>query len=160
MNKVFILFVWSVLLAAGPLGVAALAQGPHPGHGMRSTPWTGECATLETLMLSSDQRKAVARIESQYRDRILAYRQDLMIKRLALRDLLRNVQTSEAYIRKKSEDLEEAWRLLHREMISYQLEIRKILTPEQAKQWCTMIHDPASHGGWQQRAGWWRMRGR
>lgn len=153
MNKLLILLVWAVLIAADPMGAAALAQGPHPGHGVHSEPWTGECATLEALVLSSDQREAIDRIESRYRDRILACRQDLMIKRLALRDLLRNAETSEAHIRQKSGEFEEARRLLHQEMISYQLDIRRMLTPEQAKRWCTLIQGPSAHGGWKGRSG-------
>ena len=160
MNRLFILLVWTILIAADPMTPETLAQGPHPGHGMDSGSWTGACATLESLMLSSDQREAIDRIESRYRDRILAYRQDLMIKRLALRDLLRDFQTSEADIRQKSGEMEEARRLLHWEMISYQLDIRKILTPEQAKRWCTMIQGPSAHGGWKGRSGFRQRRDR
>ncbi len=158
MNKSFVLLGWAALIAVGIMVVPALAQDPPLEHGMHSTPWMDECASLEKLMLSYDQREAVTRIEGRYRGKILAYRQDLMIKRLALRDLFRNAQASEAHIRVKSGELEEARRLLHHEMISYQLEIRKILTREQVKRWCTMIQNPSSHGGWKQRDGFRRMR--
>lgn len=158
MDKSFILFVWATLIIVGIMVVPSLAQGPPLEHGMHSAPWMGECASLEKLRLSSDQREAVARIKGRYREKIIAYRQDLMIKRLALRDLFRNAQTSEAHIRQKSGELEEARHLLHNEMISYQLDIRKILTPGQVKRWCIMIQDPSSHGGWKQGAGSRRMR--
>ncbi len=133
--------------------VTVFAQGPPAVHGKHFAPGARQCAALESLGLSTAQREQVGRIESQYRDRLLADRQNLLIKRLELRELIRNNQASESDIRQKSEEFEKARSRLHGEMITFQLDIRKVLTPEQRMRWCTLIQDPSTHRGWRQKTG-------
>jgi Spy/CpxP family protein refolding chaperone len=122
---------------------------------MHHAPWKSECETLEMLELSADQREAVKGIEAQYKGQILESRQNLMVKRLELQNQLRNGNASEASIRNKSDELEEARRLLYGRMMDYQLHVRRILTPEQLRRWCTMIGEAVSQGGWK-RDSWCR----
>lgn len=129
--------------------VNAYAQGPRKGYEMHPVPWQSKCADLETLELSAGQKEAVKQIETQYQSQIIEYRQILMVKRIELRDQMRNGDASEASIRKKSEELEEIRRLLHSKMIDYQLQIRRVLTPDQVRRWCTMIGEPFLRGGWE-----------
>lgn len=147
MKKYFYL-IGLVVLFSDPLGVAALAQNSHREFGGHSMHRARKCATLEQLALSADQRDAIKQIETQQKGQILAYQQDLMIKRIELRDLLRDGQLSESFIKQKSEELELAQHLLYSEMMSYQIDIRRVLTPKQLKSWCTLIGGTNYHGGW------------
>ncbi len=72
-----------------------------------------------------------------------------MIKRIELRDLIRDGQVSESFVQQKSEDLDVTRGLLSGEMMVYQLAIRRILTAEQLSSWCTLIGGNNSHGRWQ-----------
>lgn len=146
MKRLFLLGLTFTLLDL--FCVSSFAQGPRKGQGMHHVPWNRECATLEVLELSASQSEAVKRIQTQYKDQIFESRQNLMVKRLELRDQLRSGDASETSIRTKSQELEEARRLLHGKMIDYQLHIRRILTPEQRRRWCTMMGEPVSRGGW------------
>ena len=155
MARFFLLIGWVVILLE-PLGVTASAQGPHAGHRMHSIPWAGKCDPLERLSLSAGQRDSVKQIDAQYKGRILAYRKDFMIKRIELRDLIRDSAASEDAVRRKSQELETAQHLLHNEMMDYQLRVRSILTPEQLGRWCTLVKEISSPGG-RRGDAWFRL---
>lgn len=126
----------------------ALAQGPRKGQRMHHPSWNKECETLDTLDLSQSQREAIQKIEAQHKGQILECRQAVMVKRIELQNHLRDRDVSEASIRKKSDELEEARRLLQGKMMGYQIDIRRVLLPEQLSRWCTMIGEPFSRKGW------------
>jgi len=79
-----------------------------------------------------------------------------MIKRIELRDLIRDSAASEDSVRRKSQELETAQHLLHNEMMDYQLRVRSILTPEQLGRWCTLVKEISSPGG-RRGDAWFRL---
>lgn len=143
-------FYWIglVVLLSEVLSVAAFAQDSHREFGGHSMHRARKCSTLEQLALSADQRDAIKQIEEQQKGQILAYQQDLMIKRIEFRKLLRDGQVSDYFVKQKSEELEQAQHLLYSEMMSYQIDIRGVLTSKQLKSWCTLIGGTDFHGGW------------
>lgn len=134
----FLMFCWG----------DALAQGPRKGQRMPHPSWNKDCETIEMLDLSQRQREAIQKIETQHKGQILEYRQAVMLKRIELQNQLRDRDASEASIRKTSDELEEARRLLQGKIMDYQLDIRRVLLPEQRSRWCTMIGEPVSRRGW------------
>ena len=62
-----------------------------------------------------------------------------MLKKIELRSLLRSSESDEETILKKSKELSDMRSQLFNQMIEYQIRIRKILTPDQRPNWCTMM---------------------
>ena len=114
----------------------------HPGN------WNRECATLEMLELSASQMEAVKRIDERFKDRIFQLRNKLMLKRVELRDLLRDPTAEKDAIQAKAREMGHLREALQQEMIDYQIRLRDILTSEQLRHWCTIMGAPWSGGGW------------
>lgn len=101
-----------------------------------------DCQPIQVLGLSGGQWRDIKEVDKRYKEEILAERNKIMLKRLELQDLIRNTKASEEEIRRKATELGEARSVLQRKMIDYQIHIRRILTPDQRRRWCTMIGRP------------------
>ena len=115
------------------------AQGPRNGPGWGQGSERRGCSPIEELGLSDAQREEVKKIESRYKNLILTNWEGLMTKRIELQALLREPNSREEAIRSKSRELRELQAEIHGKMIDYQIEVRNVLTPDQVRQWCTMV---------------------
>jgi len=122
----------SVVLSQGP------GRGPRWGAGAEGR----GCSPIETLDLSEAQRQAIEQVDANHRDRILRRWEDLTVKRHELQSALRDPGVAETVIRAKSVELTELQNDIHQKMLEYQLETRKILSPDQVRRWCTWVGSP------------------
>jgi Spy/CpxP family protein refolding chaperone len=123
-------------LAAGP--ISAQAQGQD----MPAMPGRMEMS-LKELRLTDNQMKAARQIKADYTKRLLKLRSDIIAKRIEFRNLIRDPSASEEMLRAKGKEIEVMDVQLLREMIDFEIEMRKILTPEQIQLWCNYM-DPSS----------------
>jgi len=126
----------------------SFAQMPRKGQGMHHKGLATKCSTLENLGLSEEQRDSLKRLDDRFKDRILDLRNTLMLKRLELRGLLRDPGAEQDAIQTKSGEMGALREVLQQKILDYQLEIRRILTPDQIERWCPMTGGPVSRGGW------------
>jgi len=125
-----------LVLSAGP--VCAQAQGQH------SQAVSGRAEmSLKALKLTDEQMQAARQIKSNYTKRLLKLRSDIIAKRIEFRNLIRDPSATEEMIRAKGKEIEAMDVQLVREMIDFEIEMRKILTPEQVQLWCNYM-DPSS----------------
>jgi len=126
---------WGLILSFLFLATDLSAQGPGRGHGFGRR----GCIDLEAIGLSEAQKKAFLEIDNRYRDRLVAKRKELMVKRIEIQDLFRNPDAEESAIRQKSFELGTLHDQIRESMIEYQIEIRGILNPDQIRRWCTLV---------------------
>ncbi len=141
-NKIFtgILF-WAILSAM------AFAQGPpekrdqdfpgrrgpgFPGPMMGPMPRPME-DLAGRLHLTDDQVVRLQEIRESYLRDTLIWRNELVVKRFDLRDMFRNPQADPSQILAKQREISELESKTQERAVLYQLEMRKILTPEQIK---------------------------
>ncbi len=125
-----------LILAAGPVGAQTQGQDSEAMSGRVEV-------SVKALKLTDDQMKAARQIKANYTKRLLKLRGDIIAKRIEFRDLLRDPSASEEMIRAKGKEIEAMDVQLVREMIEFEIEMRKILTPEQVQLWCNYM-DPSS----------------
>jgi len=123
-------------LAAGPVGAQAQGQEQQAVSGRVEI-------SLKALKLTDEQMKAAREIKASYTKRPSSVRGDIIAKRIEFRDLLRDPSATEDMIRAKGKEIEAMDVQLVREMIEFEIEMRKILTPEQVHLWCNYM-DPSS----------------
>jgi Spy/CpxP family protein refolding chaperone len=123
-------------LFAGPIDAQAQGQDSQAMSGRVEI-------SLKALRLTDEQMKAAREIKANYTKRLLKLRGDIIAKRIEFRDLLRDPSASEDMIRAKGKEIEAMDVQLVREMIEFEIEMRKILTPEQVQLWCNYM-DPSS----------------
>lgn len=99
-------------------------MGPMPGHGHH---------LFNQLNLTPEQTARLQELRESYLRDTLVWRNELIVKRLDLRDLLRNPQAEPSQILSKQKEISQLEAKIQERTILYQLEIRKVLTPEQQK---------------------------
>ncbi len=99
-------------------------------------------ASLRYLNLSDDQYSAIKRIKTAHVKRILQLRNDAVGKQHEFRGLIGDPATSEEAIRSKAREIEAINVQILREIIDYELSVRKILTPEQIRLWSNAENNP------------------
>ena len=141
------IFIFSVLLFLLPS--FSLAQGPP--EKMKTTP-SGPMGRdlpgpkgrmghmpehwhhlLQQLNLNPEQRIRLQELREAYLRDTLVWRNELIIKRFDLRDLMRNPQAETAQILAKQREISQLEAKIQERTILYQLEIRGVLTAEQQK---------------------------
>jgi Spy/CpxP family protein refolding chaperone len=137
--KIRFFLAWILLLVIPSIG---FSQGPVRGPRWGAGAEGRGCSPIETLDLSEAQRQAIQKVDANYRDRVLRRWEDLTVKRHELQAALRDSEASESAIRAKSVELSELQNDIHQKMLEYQLEIRKILSPDQIRRWCTWVRSP------------------
>lgn len=88
---------------------------------------------LQQLNLNPEQRTRLQELREAYLRDTLVWRNELIIKRLDLRDLMRNPQAETSQILAKQREISQLEAKIQERTILYQLEIRKVLTAEQQK---------------------------
>ena len=98
-----------------------------------------EVSIIKELKLSESQVKETKRIGAAYSNRTLKLRSEIIGKSIEFRNLLHDPSASEEAIRAKGKEIEAIDSQLIREKIEFQIEMRKILTPEQLQRWYTVM---------------------
>ena len=118
----------------------AHAQGVgRNGRGDSSLLSGREVSLVKELNMTESQVKEARRVRATYSNRILKLRSDFIGKQIEFRNLVRDPSTSEESIRSKGREIEAIDIQLLREAIDYEIEMRKILTPEQLQRWYTVM---------------------
>ena len=139
MKRNYLVILLCFLMTAGYAAVAG-AQG----RGQESATISGRMEMpLYELKLTAEQMKQARAIQANYTKKILKSRSDIIAKRIEFRSLLRDPSATEEAIRAKGREIETMDTQLIRDMIEFELEMRKILTPEQVQLWCNYM-DPSS----------------
>jgi len=116
------------------------AQGVgRNGRPDSSQPSGREVSIIKDLNLSDYQVKESKRIGAAYSNRTLKLRSEIIGKSIEFRNLLSDPSTSEEAIRAKGKEIEAIDSQLIREKIEFQIEMRKILPPEQLQRWYTVM---------------------
>ena len=123
------------------------------GNERKGDVWSTEsgCDRLEDLGLSKNQLEAVRRVEAIYSEPVFRLRKAMMLKHIELRDLLQDPQSSEEAIRSKAREIENLQKKMRQNMIDYQIALRRILTPDQIRRWCTLargVFQPRKGNRW------------
>jgi Spy/CpxP family protein refolding chaperone len=100
---------------------------------------------LQDLNLSDEQTASIRRIKSAYVNRMVQKKTDLAGKQIEFKQLVADPNTSEEAIRAKGREIESINGQIIRDMISYEVEIRRILTPEQLRLWCRSMEHSGGH---------------
>ena len=104
-----------------------------------------DVSVVKELNMTEAQLKEAKRIRATYSNRILKLRSDIIGKSIEYRNLLRDPAASEETIRSKGKEIETIDSQLIRERIDFEIEMRRILTPEQFQRWYTaMDQQPAA----------------
>jgi len=98
-----------------------------PGHG----PMMGEWA--ERLHLTEEQTARLQKLRESFLKETLSLRNDLVIKRLDLNDLLADPESDPRRVLAKQTEISDLESKIGERMVIYRLEMRQILTPEQVK---------------------------
>lgn len=120
------------------------AQGP--GWGKKWDKAGKGCISLEEMNLSEEQQKTLSQIKAIYWDEMLRLRYKLMGKCLELKMLVRDPGAGAEAIRAKGQEIEMVRSQFQRKALDYQIEVRKVLTPEQMRSWCTLVGAPFMRG--------------
>ena len=137
--------IFSVLILLVCLVSEIQAQGVGRDNRPDSANTPGrEVSLVKELKLTEAQDKEMRRIRTVYSNRILKLRSEIIGKSIQYRDLLRDPAASEESIRAKGREIEAIDTQLIRERIDFEIEMRKILTPEQFQRWYSaMDQQPA-----------------
>ncbi len=119
--------------------ISAGAQGPPEGRG-----WGGGRGMMgpmqppmmdwaSQLNLTPEQAGKLQDLREGYMRDTLPWRNDLLIKRFDLRDLLRDPQSDPQAILNKQREISALESKIQERGILLQIELRKVLTPEQIK---------------------------
>jgi len=131
--------VFSLLGILFILTSMAFGQGGPPGKGPE---YRGGRPMMEPMLyplermakdlsLAADQIASLQNLRQGFLRDTLPWRNDLVIKRMDLQDLLRQPQADLTQVLSKQREVSELESKIQERMVSYQLEVRKVLTPEQ-----------------------------
>lgn len=101
-----------------------------------------EVSLVKELKLTEAQDRETRRIRTLYSNRILKLRSEIIGKSIQYRELLSDPAATEESIRAKGREIEAIDTQLIRERIDFEIEMRKILTPEQFHRWYSSMDQP------------------
>jgi len=133
--------IFLVLFLLGVLFTAAFGQGPPgkkgPGFPERKGMMGPRHHSMEDwarqLNLTDDQVVRLQAIRESYLRETLVWRNELMIKRFDLRDGLNNPQSDPNQVLAKQREISDLESKIQERAVLHQLEMRKVLRPEQIK---------------------------
>ncbi len=99
--------------------------------GPRHGPMMGEWA--ERLRLTEEQTARLQKLRESFLKETLSLRNDLVVKRLDLNDLLADPESDPRRVLAKQTEISELEAKIGERTVIYRLEMRQILTPEQIK---------------------------
>jgi Spy/CpxP family protein refolding chaperone len=143
MKRVFVLVMVLAFLCPS-VGLSAQVREPEQDY-KKTNNKNG--VPLTEMMFSEEQNKNIEGISATYRNKILQLSSELIVKQIGLKGLLRDPEADEKKIRAMASDIRKLNVQRHKMMIDYQLEIRKVLTPEQIRSWST-LENPSIKRGW------------
>ena len=137
--------IFSIVILLVCLVTEGQAQGVGRDNRPDSPSTAGrEVSLVKELKLTEAQDREMRRIRTVYSNRILKLRSEIIGKSIQYRDLLRDPAATEESIRAKGREIEAIDTQLIRERIDFEIEMRKILTPEQFQRWYSaMDQQPA-----------------
>jgi Spy/CpxP family protein refolding chaperone len=161
-RQIFLSFILMIALIIA-LSPPAPAQGPperggwryRGGGGMMGHGHTDMMDWISRLHLTEEQTARLQELRESYLRDSLPWRNELVIKRFDLRDLLRNPQSEPSAILAKQREISQLESKIEERALLYHIEMRKVLTPEQIK----LLPPPGGemHGPWH-KPGWgWGM---
>ena len=121
---VFLLLIPSLAFSQG-------GQGYRGGRGMMGPMQPSWEELAKELNLSPDQVANLQQLRESFFQDTLPWRNELVIKRFDLQDLLRQPQADPNQVLSKQREVSELESKIQERMVLYQLEMRKVLTPEQ-----------------------------
>jgi Spy/CpxP family protein refolding chaperone len=114
----------------GPEGKGPEFREGRPMMGPRPFPLE---RLARDLNLTEDQIASLQNLRQGFLRDTLPWRDDLLIKRMVLQDLLRQPQADSKQVLSKQREVSELESKIQERMVFYHLEIRKVLTPEQIR---------------------------
>jgi Spy/CpxP family protein refolding chaperone len=129
------------------LVLCAVSEGHAQGAGRDNRPDPPgaagrEVSLVKELKLTEAQDRETRRIRTLYSNRILKLRSEIIGKSIQYRELLSDPAATEESIRAKGREIEAIDTQLIRERIDFEIEMRKILTPEQFHRWYSSMDQP------------------
>lgn len=92
---------------------------------------------LSDIGLTDEQNKRIELVSVDYSNKILPLRSQLTVRQIELKSLLRDPAVEEEKIHAVAGEVRSLHAKILEMSINYQLEIRRILTPDQIKAWST-----------------------
>lgn len=136
MKRVLFAVAWILIVAGAGL---AQAQSPRGSLKVDNPALSSREMNLQDLNLSEEQTASIRRIKSAYVNRMVQKKTELAGKQIEFKQLVADPNASEEAIRAKGREIESVNGQIIRDMISYEVEIRRILTPEQLQRWCRSL---------------------
>ncbi len=133
----FILMITLIIALSSP----AASQGPPDRGGWRSRGGGGMMGHMHPdmmdwvsrLHLTEEQTAKLQELRESYLRDSLPWRNELVIKRFDLRDMLRDPQSDSNAILAKQREISQLESKIQERALLYHIEMRKVLTPEQIK---------------------------
>jgi Spy/CpxP family protein refolding chaperone len=133
--------IFLILFLLGILFTAAFGQGPPGKKGPEFPERKGMMGPrhhsmedwARQLNLTDDQVVRIQAIRESYLRETLVWRDQLVIKRFDLRDLLRDPKSDPNQVLTKQREVSDLESKIQERAVLHQLEMRKVLTPEQIK---------------------------
>lgn len=122
--------IWMVGLALIAMTGLAIAAGPGYGFGMKANCQAG----IDRLKLTSEQKTKLGELQEKFRKDTISLRNEMQIRRLEMRTLWITPNPDKDKIMAKQKELNALRDKLQAKSTDFRLDIRKILTPEQAAQ--------------------------
>jgi Spy/CpxP family protein refolding chaperone len=119
------------LLLIPSLAFSQGGPGYRGGRGMMGPMQPSWEELAKELNLSPDQVANLQQLRESFFQDTLPWRNELVIKRFDLQDLLRQPQANPNQVLSKQREVSELESKIQERMVLYQLEMRKVLTPEQ-----------------------------
>jgi len=143
MRKVFIAIAVVLLVFLG--SDRAQAQSARGNIRLDNSSLNAREFNIQELNLSDEQTASIRRIKNAYVNRMVQKKTELAGKQIEFKQLVSDPNTSEEAIRAKGREIESINGQIIRDMISYEVEIRRILTPEQLRRWCRSLEHTGRH---------------
>ncbi len=139
MGRIYKIILFLFLLTMVPQG--ASAQGPPWRKGWEDRGDRGMMGPMQgpmmdwasQLNLTPDQSAKIQELREAYLRDTLPWRNELIVKRFDLRDLLRNPQSDPQAILGKQREISDLEAKIQERGLLLHIEMRKVLTPEQIK---------------------------
>jgi Spy/CpxP family protein refolding chaperone len=126
-----LLFIFLVMLPA--LVYSQGGPGYRGGRPMMGPMYYSLEELSKELNLTPEQLAGLQQLRQSFFQDTLGWRNELVIKRFDLQDLLRQPQADTNQVLSKQREVSELESRIQERMVIFQLEMRKVLTPEQIK---------------------------
>ena len=126
--------LYACLVAPAFAQMERISKSPPMGA-LRDTP-------AQELILTEEQQATIKRVKANYLTKVVQLRSELAGSQLEFKIMISDPTVNEEAIKVKGREIEAVNGQIVREMINYELEVRKILTPEQLRAWSRTMDVP------------------